>query len=166
MFPVSLLRIVQHANRVVWTRRADRMTNNWRRAMAAAAARQGHVAQAEAQNNHGNNSNNKYDDNDKVWACWAQPFVVTADSPVFSPFYLLSLLAATRLNAVCACVCEIHFSMSVTKTDKCPHSASLSLSASPSACSHLSCPFIPFQPLSPFPVVEIFYVARLNSRTV
>lgn len=30
---------------------ADRMTNNWRRAMAAAAARQGHVAQAEAQNN-------------------------------------------------------------------------------------------------------------------
>lgn len=55
--------------------------------MAAAAARQGHVAQAEAQNNYGNNSNNKYDDNDKVWACWAQPFVVTADSPV-----LLTLL--------------------------------------------------------------------------
>lgn len=60
------------------------MTNNWRRAMAAAAARQGHVAQAEAQNNYGNNSNlsNNNDDNDKVWACWAQPFVVTADSPV------------------------------------------------------------------------------------
>lgn len=72
----------------------------------------------------------------------------------------------THPFTVCACVCEIHFSMSVTKTDKCPHSASLSLSASPSACSHLSCPFIPFQPLSPFPVVEIFYVARLNSRTV
>lgn len=38
---------------------------------AAAAARQGHVEQ----NNYDNDNDNK------VWACWAQPFVVTADSP-------------------------------------------------------------------------------------
>lgn len=100
-------------------KRADRMTNNWRRAMAAAvaaaaAARQGHVAQ----NNYGNGNDN----DNKVWACWAQPFVVTADSPG---------LLTPCLNAVCACVCEIHFSMSVTKTDKCPHSVSLLLSSQP-----------------------------------
>lgn len=104
-------------------------------AAAAAAARQGHVAQ----NNYGNGNDNK------VWACWAQPFVVTADSPG---------LLTPCLNAVCACVCEIHFSMSVTKTDKCPHSANLH-------------PFLVYPAAHPLcPSGYIFYVPRLNSRTV